>query len=65
MNNPQRTLVDEAQFITVEQAKQVFNLGATTIRKLAKECHCERKIGRSLRLNKKILSEYIDTFENV
>lgn len=64
MNNPQRVLVDNAQFITVDQATYIFNLGATTIRRLAKECGCERKIGRSLRLNKKILSDYIDSFEN-
>ena len=53
---------DKAEFITVEQAKDIFNLGGTTIRRLAKECHCERRIGRSLRLNKKILSDYIDSF---
>ena len=62
MRTADRTLYDTAEFITVDQAKQIFNLGTTTIRKLAKECRCERRIGRSLRLNRKLLSDYIDSF---
>lgn len=61
MNNPNRTLSPDAEFITVDQAKIIFNLGTTTIKRLAKECGCIRKIGRSLRLNKKILADYIDS----
>jgi len=64
MRTLETTLTPDAELITVDQAKLIFNLGGTTIRRLAKECGCERKIGRSLRLNKKILSEYIDSFEN-
>lgn len=56
------TITPDAVFITVDQARLLFNLGESTIRKLAKECNCERRIGRSLRLNKKILSDYIDSF---
>lgn len=64
MNIPERTISSEAEFITVDQAKVIFNLGGTTIRRLAKECNCTRKIGRSLRLNKKMLSEYINSFKS-
>lgn len=54
----------EGELLTINQACEVFNLGATTIRQLAKECNAELKIGRSYRIRKDRLLEYIyNTFK--
>ena len=46
--------------ITIQQTQEITNLGQSTIRKLAKESGAERKIGRSYRIKKTVLLDYID-----
>ena len=50
-------------FITIQMASQLTNLGTTTVRRLARDCHASRKIGRAYRIRKDILLQYIDSFE--
>lgn len=61
MNKPTRRNL-EGELLTLNQACEVFNLGATTIRQLAKDSNSEIKIGRSYRIRKDKLAEYIYTF---
>lgn len=61
MNNPQRILdVEQAEYITYDQAKIIYNLGKTTLIQLVNNSGAGRKIGKSVRINKKVLSEYIE-----
>ena len=53
----------EGELLTINQACEVFNLGATTIRQLAKDSNSEIKIGRSYRIRKDRLTAYIYSFE--
>ena len=46
--------------ITLTQACQESNLGATAVRKIAEDSGAVRKIGRSYRINKSILFDYIE-----
>lgn len=46
--------------ITLEQACALLNLGRGTIRRLASECGAVRKIGKSYRIKRAILVDYID-----
>lgn len=50
----------ESEYLTVPQAVQVFNLGENRVRALAEQAAAVRKIGRSVRINKRLLSEFID-----
>ena len=50
-------------FVTVEMASQITNLGKNTVRRRAQECHAMRKIGRTMRINRQVLIDYLDTFE--
>lgn len=47
------------ELLTLDQTCEVFNLGASTIRRLAKECGAEIKIGRACRYVKDEMSKYI------
>lgn len=53
-NNPLGDLV------TVKQCTELLNLGSGTIRTLAKQAGAERRIGRSYRINRKVLMTYIE-----
>lgn len=53
----------DAVFITVTTACQLTNLGQNTVRRLAKEANAARKIGKSYRINREKLLDYIDTFD--
>ncbi len=46
--------------ITLTQACQESNLGATAVRKIAEESGAVRKIGRSYRIKKSIFFDYIE-----
>lgn len=46
--------------ITLTQACQESNLGATTVRRIAEESRAVRKVGRSYRINKSIFFDYIE-----
>lgn len=48
------------ELITVEQACALLNLGRGTIRRLASECGAVRKIGKSYRIKRAVLVDYID-----
>lgn len=61
--NKRTTESEEAVFITIDVATRITTLGKSTIRRLAKESNAARKIGKSYRINRKILLDYIDSFE--
>ncbi len=48
------------ELINLNQACEITNLGANTIRNLAAEAGAVRKIGKSYRIKKEILLNYID-----
>lgn len=54
---------EEAVFLTIDMASKITSLGRHTVRRMAQECNAVRKIGKSVRINRKILLDYIDTFE--
>lgn len=51
---------DEGILLTIEQTCRMANLGASTVRQIAKESGAERKIGRSYRINKQFFFDYIE-----
>lgn len=54
---------EDAIFITIDAASQLTNLGRNTVRRLAREANAARKIGKSYRINRERLLDYIDSFE--
>ena len=54
---------DKSELLTMEQAKERYQLGDNTIRQRAKECGGTVKIGRSRRFVKTRLDEYLMNFE--
>lgn len=54
---------EDAVFVTVEMASRITSLGRHRVRQLAEECNAARKIGKSVRINRNRLIEYIDSFE--
>ena len=48
------------ELINLNQAWEITNLGANTIRNLAAEAGAVRKIGKSYRIKKEVLLNYID-----
>lgn len=48
--------------ISYEEATERYNLGVTTLRKMAKDCKALYKIGRSARINIEIMDKYMETF---
>ena len=53
----------DCNLLTLPQAVATFNLSSATVRRLAQDCGAVLKIGRSVRIKKDALSEYINTFE--
>lgn len=49
------------ELVTLRQACETVNLGANTVRQLAQDAGAVRKIGRSYRINRKILLNFIET----
>lgn len=60
MNTPKNRSSDKAVLLTVDQVCDLVNLGATTVRKIARESGAERKIGRSYRIHKTTFFNYIE-----
>lgn len=54
---------EDAVFITIDAACHLTNLGKNTVRRLAHEANAARKIGKSFRINREVLLDYIDSFE--
>nr|WP_300809080.1 DUF6462 family protein [uncultured Acetatifactor sp.] len=54
---------DDSVFIDIDTAARLTQLGKNTIRRLAQESNSARKIGKSYRINRAKLLDYIDTFE--
>ncbi len=50
----------DGTLITLTQACQESDLGATSVRKIAEEAGAVRKIGRSYRIKKSIFFDYIE-----
>ena len=50
----------DGTLITLTQACQESNLGATSVRKIAEEAGAVRKIGRSYRIKNSIFFDYIE-----
>jgi len=48
------------ELITLDQACELANLGRTKVRQLAKESRAAVKIGKSYRIKRQVLFEYID-----
>lgn len=46
--------------LTINQTCEKFNIGSTTVRKLAQEAGAIRRIGRIYRINSDILYNYIE-----
>lgn len=54
---------DAALLLTVEQAARMTGLGISAVRNRAKECRAVLKIGKSVRIDRERLLEYLRTFE--
>lgn len=65
MNKAKYTKDETCNLLTLKEAVQVFNLGETTIEKLAKQCGAKLKIGRAARYKKDVLQNHIDSFVGV
>ncbi len=50
----------ETRFGTIDEARRRYSLGANTVRNLAQQAGAIVKIGRSVRVNFRILDEYLD-----
>lgn len=48
------------ELLTLQQACECTSLGRTKLREIAREAQAERKIGRSYRVRKDILLNYIE-----
>ena len=48
------------ELVTVDQACELFNLGRTRIRQIAEESGAAVKIGKSYRIKRQVLFDYID-----
>lgn len=54
---------EDSVFIDIDTAAMLTQLGKNTIRRLAQESNSARKIGKSYRINRVKLIDYIDSFE--
>lgn len=50
----------DGSLLTVQQTCERFNLGSSTVRRLAKEAGAVRRIGRIYRINPDTLYRYIE-----
>jgi hypothetical protein len=53
------------EYIRREDASYFFQIGDDTIDKLAEECGAKRKVRSMVLINRKIMSEYIESFQYV
>lgn len=53
------------ELLTLEQAANITNLGIATIRKLVKESGAGLKIGKSFRVDRQKLLDYIRQFKSI
>jgi len=65
MVKAQYTRNESCNLLTLPEAVETFNLSASTIEKLAKQCGAKLKIGRAARYKKNVLQEHIDSFTAV
>lgn len=61
MNKSESNTNSMGELVTLRQACEIVNLGANTVRQLAQDAGAVRKIGRSYRINRKILLNFIET----
>lgn len=53
---------EKTRYITYEQASERYQLGRSSLIKIANECGAIRKIGRSVRLNLDVMDEAIESY---
>lgn len=53
------------ELLTIGQVCSLANLGESTVRRLADESQSSRRIGKALRVNKKIFFDYIEKVYSV
>lgn len=51
---------DAGELLTITQACRVFNLGESSVRRIATQAGAVRKIGRNYRIKKDVFMKYID-----
>lgn len=56
---------ESCNLLTLPEAVGTFNLSASTIEKLSKQCGAKLKIGRAARYKKNVLQAHIDSFKAV
>ncbi len=54
---------DDCNLLTLPEAVKAFNLGASTVEKLSKQCGAKLKIGRAARYRKDVLLAHIESFK--
>lgn len=62
MVKAQYTRNENCVLLTLPEAVATFNLSASTIERLSRECGAKLKIGRAARYNSETLKEYISSF---
>ena len=64
MRKPQYSseITERTKLITYEQASERYQLGRTSLIRIANECGAIRKIGRSVRLNLDVMDEAIESY---
>lgn len=63
--NFSRTNNLQGELITLDQACALTNLGQTKIRKLAAEAGAVMKIGKSYRIKKRVLLDFLDDMYSI
>lgn len=56
---------ESCNLLTLKEAVGTFNLSASMIEKLSKQCGAKLKIGRSARYQKDVLQAHINSFKVV
>lgn len=55
-------ITENTKYITFEKASERYQLGRTSLIRIANECGAIRKIGRSVRLNLDVMDEAIESY---
>lgn len=63
MNKAAYKVTRGTELLTIEQARERYQLGRETIERRAQECGAALKIGRNKRYKKSVLDAYLNTFE--
>lgn len=63
MNKPQYKPSEKTELLTLDQARERYQLSRQKIEELATKCGAALKIGTAKRYKKRVLDEYINTFE--